>query len=269
MSKSGDADHRTVRTEIYGEEYFLSECQGYDEYLDSGGTVLPTRMQTAFDLAALAPGMKVLDVGCGRGEIVLHAAREGVLAWGVDYSVDALRLAERVLEEQPDELRQRMHLERSDAQHLPFADSSFDRVFMLDLVEHLYPPQLERALREAHRVLRTGGRLVVHTMPNIWYYRYAYPLYRALQRLRGERLPADPRKRWRFVSHVHVNEQDILSLRRALRRAGFDSRVWLQTTEDYQREPNPVIRAAMRIGSSWYPFKWIICNDIFALGIKS
>ncbi len=268
MSNRADADHRTVRPEVYGEEYFLSECQGYDEYLDSGGAVLPRRMETAFDLAAVRPGMRVLDVGCGRGEIVLRAAREGATAWGADYSVDALRLARRVLEDQPDELRQRVRLVRSDAQGLPFTDCSFERVFMLDLVEHLYPPQLESALREAHRVLRREGWLVVHTMPNIWYYRFGYPLYRALQHLRGQRLPTDPRKRWRFVSHVHVNEQSILSLRRTLRQAGFDARVWLQPTEDFRRESNRLVRTAMRIGSSCYPFKWIICNDIFAIAKK-
>jgi len=40
---------------------------------------------------------------------------------------------------------------------LPFEPGTFDRVLMLDVVEHLYPAELAEALREARRVLKPGG----------------------------------------------------------------------------------------------------------------
>ena len=107
---------------------------------------------------------------------------------------------------------------------LPFATASYDRVLMFDVVEHLYPWELQQALAEVNRVLKPNGRFIVHTAPNVWYDRYAYPLVRFVRRLmgQGDRYPANPRE---FLVghnvHVHVNEQSQFSLHRALTQAGF------------------------------------------------
>jgi predicted SAM-dependent methyltransferase len=138
---------------------------------------------------------------------------------------------------------------------------------MLDVVEHLHPHELDTVLGEVIRILRTGGRLIVHTMPNLWYYRYGYPLYRMMQYLRGQSLPVDPRDRWPYA-HVHVNEQDPKRLGRTLTLAGFRSRVWLRTTQSYAYEKNRFVRMGMEILTRWVPFRWLFCNDIFAIGTK-
>ena len=138
---------------------------------------------------------------------------------------------------------------------------------MLDVVEHLTPEQLATALREAHRLLKPGGRLIVHTMPNTWYYRWGYPLYRRVQAARGVNLPRDPRARWGYA-HLHVNEQNPLKLRAVLRQAGFRGRVWLRSTQDYPQEANPLVRAIMRLLTYLPGLRLIFCNDVFAMGIK-
>ena len=256
-----------VGPESYTEDYFLSECHGWGEYLASGGMELPARLQAAFDLGAISPGMRVLDIGSGRGEIALHCALSGANVYALDYSIQALQLAGRIFSGQPAEIRDRVHLQRADAQHLPFARERFDRVFMLDIVEHLYHTELTAVLGEIHRVMTHEACLVVHTMPNLWYLRYGYPIYRLVQRLRGQHLPSDPRHRW---SHgdVHVNEQSIRRLKRSLSDVGFRSKVWLRTTEDFEREENGVVRAIMRLLASVYPFRWVFCNDIFSTAAK-
>ena len=66
----------------------------------------------------------------------------------------------------------------ADAKGLPFDSAHFDRVLMFDVVEHLYPWELDRALAEIRRVLTSDGRLVIHTAPNRWYDKYAYPIVR-------------------------------------------------------------------------------------------
>ncbi len=57
--------------------------------------------------------------------------------------------------------------------------------------------------------------MIIHTMPNTWYYKIGYPLFRFVQRLRGKHLPADPRERWGY-REVHVNEQNLILLSREL-----------------------------------------------------
>src|SRR5688572_21668537 len=58
---------------LYTEEYFRTACEGYDEFNASEGEHLSRRLASAFSLAEVRPGMKILDVGCGRGEILRHA----------------------------------------------------------------------------------------------------------------------------------------------------------------------------------------------------
>jgi SAM-dependent methyltransferase len=246
---------RPVRPERYDEAYFLGSCEGYTEFIASEGAHLSRRLNQAFDAAEVVPGMRVLDVGCGRGEIVRHCTMLGVQAHGVDYAPAALRMA-----------RDAGNVCQADAKSLPFPCASFDRVLMFDVVEHLYPWELERALAEARRVLRPDGRLIVHTAPNVWYDRYAYPLVRLIRTLMGQgpKYPRDPRATIPDNLDVHVNEQSAASLRRVLRRAGFCAQVWLDTPPQHRSE-GLVFRAARHVLFNWPPFRWFFEREVFAV----
>ncbi|RMF26013.1 MAG: class I SAM-dependent methyltransferase [Chloroflexi bacterium] len=258
----------SVPPEVYTREYYERCCQGYEEFQKSRGRVLPLRLRIPLRLGALEPGMQVLDVGCGRGELLLHAAQRGAFACGLDYAREAVVIAQETIAGADRAYRDRiLGVQQADARRLPYPARTFDRVFLLDIVEHLYPEELHEMLVEVRRVLKEGGFAVIHTMPNTWYYRFGYPLYRLLQRLRGVRLPANPRERWPY-HHVHVNEQNPLSLRRALRAAGFSARVWLAPAQRYDYERNPLVRAGMEGVTRLYPFRWIFCNDLFAIARK-
>lgn len=257
-----DKRRKPAPGEAYTAEYYVSECDGHEEYARTGGEVLPPRLAQALLMAGDLSGLRVLDLGCGRGEVVCHCLGRGALAVGVDYSSDALALTRAIVP-----LGQ-ARLARSDAQSLPFPAESFDLAFALDLVEHLHPPELERMLAEAYRVLVPQGRLLIHTMPNGWYYRIGYPLYRLVQRMRGARLPRDPRDRWRYVSEMHVNEQSVVSLSRSLRRAGFRAKVRLHNLQGFGQESNPLVRAVMKGLATAYPFAWVFCNDLLAVAVK-
>src|SRR5260370_37142830 len=87
----------SVPSTLYTEEYFLTACEGYNEFIASEGEHLSRRLNAAFALAAVAPGMKVLDVGCGRGEILRHCARLGADAYGVDYAVVAGQMSQDIV----------------------------------------------------------------------------------------------------------------------------------------------------------------------------
>lgn len=256
---------QSVRPELYDETYFLGACEGYAEFIASEGAHLSRRLSQAFEVAEVAPGMRVLDVGCGRGEILRHCARLGARAYGVDYAPVAARMARR-LAACGGETRNAARIYLADAKWLPFPAAFFDRVLMFDLVEHLHPWELDQALAEARRVLRLNGRLVIHTAPNVWYDRYAYPvvrLVRALMNQRGD-YPKDPRAIIPANLDVHVNEQSALSLWRVLRRAGFRVRIWLDTPPQY-RDEGWVFRCARYILFNWSPFRWFFEREVFGV----
>ena len=254
----------------YTEEYFRSACEGYDEFNSTEGVQLSRRLNSAFNLAAVEPGMCVLDVGCGRGEILRHAAKLGADAYGIDYAPVAVSLSQQVIQGMDGAAPGRTAVFLADAKHLPFPDAHFDRVLMFDVVEHLHPWELHDALLEIRRVLKDDGRFIVHTAPNIWYDRYAYPLVRFFRGLTGnrDRYPKDPRQFLVSVNeHVHVNEQSFLSLRRTLKRAGFTSKVWLESPP--QTWESSLLGSLRRFVFSTPPFRWFFQREVFAIAAKS
>lgn len=257
-----------VPSDRYDEEYFLTSCEGYREFIESEGEALSRRLEEAFAVAEVQVGMQVLDIGSGRGEVVRYCARLGADAYGIDFAPAANRLARQAIAAETVAVG-RMGIVQGDAKRLPFCSERFDRVLMFDIVEHLYPWELDQAFLEAHRVLKDDGRLIIHTAPNRWYDRYAYPLVRLYRTLTGdgEVYPKNPRELIPANLYVHVNEQDILSLSRALRRAGFQSRVWLDSPP--QKRQEGALLAAMRVVAFGIPpFRWFFEREVFAVGRK-
>lgn len=258
----------------------------YRDFVDSGGARLRPRLARSLDLAKITPGVRLLDLGCGRGEVTAHAALRGAHVVAVDYSADCVRLtreAVRLLNEaqQADQVQALPWVVQADATALPFPNRSFDRVTMLDVVEHLHPWQLDATLREVRRILQPEGYAVIHTVPNRWALTIGYPLLRLVR----PSLPADPRTD--YEHDVHVNEQDVLGLARTLRRAGLRSRVWLENlTLDQARWQErseafadvrgasygffrrPLVRRLARLALRT-PLKLIACNDIYAIARPS
>ena len=108
----------------------------------------------AFFLPHLRSGMRLLDAGCGPGTITLGLA--GAVApgevVGIDISETEIVRARTAAE---DAGIANARFEVGDAYELPFDDESLDAVFSHAMLEHLRRPL--DALKEIHRVLRTGG----------------------------------------------------------------------------------------------------------------
>jgi len=260
-----EVEKPSLPSTLYTEEYFLNACEGYEEFVESQGERLSRRLSEAFAFAEVKPGMKVLDVGCGRGEILRHVTRLGARAYGVDYAEVAVKLSREATKDEAAPIG----VYRTDAKHLPYPDDTFDRVLMFDVVEHLYPWELDASLHDIYRALKPGGMIVIHTAPNRWYDQYAYPFVRVVRRLQGKQYPANPRAlNVEANVEVHVNEQSIQSLKRCLRRAGFRKvNVWLNSPPQHRRE-NIVFRAARHVLFEWVPFRWFFEREVFAVGVK-
>jgi SAM-dependent methyltransferase len=107
------------------------------------------------DGTELQPGTRLLDVGCGVGAVLAVLGQEfpGVRLSGVDIEPAQLEFARSHLERAGIEAT----LREGDALALPFADASFDHVWMMWLLEHI--PDAVAALHEARRVLVPGGAI--------------------------------------------------------------------------------------------------------------
>lgn len=108
------------------------------------------RARILLDYLELADGERVLDLGCGMGFYLMAMGRlRDVELVGMDG--DVARLAWATDESVP------AALTRGDIHRLPFADASFDKVLMSEVLEHL--PDDRTALSEVARVLKPGGIL--------------------------------------------------------------------------------------------------------------
>lgn len=100
---------------------------------------------------------RVADLGCGGGLLSIAVAERGARVYGVDLSAPSLRTARA-------EARARgcpARFVRADLRRTPLEGGSFDLVLLSDVLEHVSQP--ERAIAEASRLLRCGGRLFVNT----------------------------------------------------------------------------------------------------------
>ena len=135
-------------------------------------------------LAGFGARGRILDLGCGTGGVLQHLQGLGD-AVGLDPAPEAARYCRR----------RALPMVLGSGLELPFADGSFDAVLALDVIEHV--PDDVAMLREARRVLRPGGTLVVT-------------------------VPALP---WLWSAHDDVNHHyrryTLATLRRSLRAGGF------------------------------------------------
>jgi cyclopropane-fatty-acyl-phospholipid synthase len=107
----------------------------------------------------LEPGMRLLDVGCGWGGMVMHAAAEhGVKALGVTLSRNQAEWAQAEIERRGlGDLAEVRHLDYRDA-----PESEFDAISSIGLTEHIGKHQLPNYFASLSERLRPGGRLLNH-----------------------------------------------------------------------------------------------------------
>jgi ubiquinone/menaquinone biosynthesis C-methylase UbiE len=107
--------------------------------------------------ATISPGHRVLEIGCGTGNLAILIERLNPAAQvvGIDPDPKALARARRKAQRRGAAIQ----FDRGFSEELPYPDASFDRVFSAFMLHHVRPDAKPVSLREAFRVLKPGGSL--------------------------------------------------------------------------------------------------------------
>jgi SAM-dependent methyltransferase len=176
-----------------------------DQYDSTWASSTRQFIPALLDAAEVSGKMSILDVGCGPGYVSAAAAERGATPLGLDFSEEMIAIAKKKFPQ--------IEFRQGDAQNLPFPDASFDRVVANFALLHLSNP--ERAIAEAARVLKSGGRFGFTTWAKTSENPFVQLVDDAIQahaNLDVDLPPGPPH-------YLFENEDEF---RKALERAGFD-----------------------------------------------
>src|SRR5215467_13451628 len=183
---SAISHHYDVSNTFY--EWVLGPSMAYTcACYSRADATLEQAQEYKFDLVArkiaLRPGMRLLDVGCGWGGMVMHAARKyRVRALGVTLSEQQAIWAQRAIKEAGlEDLAEVRHLDYREV-----SESGFNAISSIGLTEHIGKAKLPEYFSFLYRKLNAGGRLLNHciTRPDNrgparvsdgFIYRYVFP----------------------------------------------------------------------------------------------
>jgi len=139
----GELDNLKVRLKTI---WMAGDYDRFSRYMETGAREFYERLQ-------VAPGCRLLDVGCGSGQLALMAAKDGLEVTGVDIASNWVERART--RAQAEGLRVRF--EEADAEALPFEEASFDVV--ASLIGAMFAPRPYLVAGEFVRLCRAGGAL--------------------------------------------------------------------------------------------------------------
>lgn len=184
---------------LYNRAYFLDGVEGHREYTRGE---ISNKFKTLVSISDLIGKKKILDIGCGRGDLSFYLASNKFNCVAIDLSDAAIKLCKE--NKRYNECEKYLKIHKMDCTKLEFEDNSFDVIFMSDIVEHLSKNDLIKSLNEANRVLKLNGQFVIHTSPNSF---LTQPLF-FISNLIG--------LKWKSQEY-HINELNYISLKRYLR----------------------------------------------------
>lgn len=226
---------KKVDPSIYTKEYYLNTCLGAEEFKKFHGSKIHPRAKYLLSLVNVKKGTKVLDLGCGRGDISLYCARLGANVVGIDYSKDAIILAKESLKKQDGEIQSKVKFLLADALKVELKEDQFDLVICVDVFEHLYKYELEIVMDKISKILTKDGLLLVHTETNKLYLDYVHRFYtyplssflifinRIFNNSNYPGLPKDPRNE--FHKAQHVNEPTYFYLKKLFDKYKFSGKI--------------------------------------------
>lgn len=135
------------------QESYYRHNEAYAEFLSGWDAAFYSKY--ADTLRPENPGGRVLDVGCGVGQVVARLLSQGFEAHGVEVSEPNVQRARQISE----------NCRLYDGRHLPYPDDYFDAAGALNVLEHVEQP--EAFIAEVVRVVKPGGKVLLSS-PNFF-----------------------------------------------------------------------------------------------------
>jgi SAM-dependent methyltransferase len=128
--------------------WMAGDYDRFSRYMEGGA-------REFYESLNIAPGSRLLDVGCGSGQLSLMAAKDGLEVTGVDIAGNLVERARA--RAQAEGLT--VHFQEGDAEALPFEDASFDVV--VSLIGAMFAPRPDLVAQEFLRVCVPGGTIAM------------------------------------------------------------------------------------------------------------
>jgi len=109
------------------------------------------------EFAGMKAGDSVLDVCCATGDQVIHYAKRGIVAYGIDLSAGMIKLAEK---NKGNQGLENVSFQIADAMNLPFKDSFFDYASISFALHEKERTARDKVISEMKRVVKKGGALI-------------------------------------------------------------------------------------------------------------
>ena len=161
------ADHYDIGDNIMVPMLGATGCYscGYMEHeSDSLDRMQQNKIDLIFSKLRLAPGMRVLDTGCGNGGMLVHAALSwGCTGEGFTNSHNMASLARR--NAQSNGVAEKVTIHHADFKLLAtYPDAHFDAIYEVGVWEHLPFADYTEVMRQCQRILKPSGRMLIHSM---------------------------------------------------------------------------------------------------------
>jgi len=167
-----------VNPDLYSEDYYYTDNEGCLEYKTGLESCMHEKFKRALELASPNKGDNILDIGCGRGELVYYCAKIGAKALGIDYSSAAIHISRKTIERIPEDRRHLGRAELGDVCTYNF-DEIYDAIFMIEIIEHMHDWQLAEAFKKIYAILKNDGKLIITTQ-NYYYEKFLSPIKRVI-----------------------------------------------------------------------------------------
>ena len=138
------------------QNFWKAAAEGYDEWITND---FQDQYEVNWNILTkyIDPTLRVLDVGCGLGDLSIRISQQCHEVWGVDVTPEMIQIAEKKVALEP----ANVNFEQADACDLPFENHCFDTVMSVNALQTMIQPEM--ALKEMNRVLKPGGELLLIT----------------------------------------------------------------------------------------------------------